>query len=138
MAARPWQESELEHLFKQQKQVEARQAPSFDDMWETALNNTTVRKKSKWRFSLVAAGLLLALNLGIYQMAQRSSPAPMSTTNISQWQAPTKVLLPTALANSHPKVKKHSSNTQKHYNISDWQPPSDDLLPTGIRTGSYY
>jgi hypothetical protein len=139
MAARPWQDSELEYLFKQQKQAEAKHTPSFDDMWETALEDTTVKKKSTWRFSLVAAAsLLLVLNLGIYQMAQRSSPDPVSTTNISQWQAPTKVLLPTALANSHTKAKKHSSDTQKQYSISDWQPPSDDLLPTGIGTGTYY
>lgn len=139
MAARPWQDSELEHLFKQQKQAEAKHTPNFDNMWETALEDTTVKKKSTWKFSLVAAaGLLLAINLGIYQMAQRSPSATKATANISQWQAPTKVLLPTALANSHTKAKNSPSNATKQYSISDWQPPSDDLLPTGVGAGSYY
>ncbi|EAY24307.1 hypothetical protein, partial [Microscilla marina] len=70
MAAKPWQDSELKNLFKQQKETETGFTPGFDSMWEATLRASEIKKKNKWRFSGVAAGLLIALNIGIYQLAQ--------------------------------------------------------------------
>lgn len=137
MATKPWQDAELKNLFKQQKATEARFTPDFDAMWEETLQESQIKKKSKWRFSLVAAGLLLALNVGIYHIAQRSPSRTMPTARISQWQAPTKVLLPSNTTQEITQQNKASTSPQQvNYSISDWQPPSDALLP--VNTVSYY
>lgn len=129
--ATEWQDSELRNLFKQQKQADSRHTPDFDKMWENAVEQSEQKRPRKWRFSLVAAGLLLTLNIGVWQLTQHNkSEAIQELSNLSKWQSPTKTLLPATLVNNHKEnTTKQQAGIYSVKNISNWQAPSDGLLP---------
>lgn len=127
----PWKDDELKQLFAQQKHQETRHTPDFEQMWETTISESQTPKKRYWRFSMVAAGFLLMLNVGIWQLTNKNKPNK-DVSALIEWQSPTNTLLPANIKNTQiAKTKDAQTQTtsQSSMRISEWQSPTDMLMP---------
>ncbi|OJJ17444.1 hypothetical protein BKI52_26595 [marine bacterium AO1-C] len=125
-----WNDDELKKLFGTQKVQDSRMVPNFDQMWETTLQESQNPKKSYWRFSMVAAGFLVLMNVGIWQLKPKKN---LDVSALTEWTSPTNSLLPNHLANNTlTTMNTHERSKQASMNISNWQSPTDALLPDGI------
>lgn len=127
----PWKDDELKQLFAQQKHQESRHTPDFEQMWETTISESQTPKKRYWRFSMVAAGFLIMLNVGIWQLTNTNQP-DKDVSSLIEWQSPTNTLLPENIKNSQIAKNKDTevkTANQSNLSISEWQSPTDMLMP---------
>lgn len=93
------QDPELKAALQEVGQRTADGAPEFTDLWSQALSRGTSRRRraKRLRFATVAAGLVVASLLVIWQVRERAAfrEAEAAAVAMAQWRAPLDFLLQT-------------------------------------------
>ena len=118
-------EKNYKELFQQLRKKDESHAPSFEQVWQTALSKKTGTERT-WSFHrfTIAAALMIAL-AGSLLFYKNQHPTPITT--IGEWQAPTNSLLNFP---GHGMLLAEISMTKPKIavSLSEWESPTTFLL----------